>query len=129
MKSGNTKLIRKRAADLADDAIIEGKHLQQGGKEMPQARKVTVRCIQANELRRARDFHPLFSVRTKAAAILKIAVGASIFQVATEGLLRCYDDNTVREWLNRYEAEGLDGLEIRPGCGRKPSFSPYRLGC
>lgn len=95
---------------------------------MPQARNVTLSREQAKELRRARDFHPRFSVRTKAAAILKIAAGASILHVATHGLLRRYDDNTIREWLNRYEAEGLDGLEIRPGRGRKPSFSPYGLG-
>lgn len=96
---------------------------------MPQARTVTLSPAQAKQLRRTRDFHPKFSMRTKAAAILKVAAGNSILQVAEHGLLKRYDDNTVREWINRYEAEGLDGLAIRAGRGRKPSFSPYRLRC
>src|SRR6266481_10104303 len=28
-------------------------------------------------------------------------------------------ENKVRRWLHRFNAEGLDGLGNRPGCGRK----------
>ena len=31
--------------------------------------------------------------------------------------------HTVREWFNRWETEGFQGLEIRPGRGLKPSIS------
>ena len=30
--------------------------------------------------------------------------------------------HTVRDWFNRWEAEGSQGLEIRPGRGLKPSI-------
>ncbi|MER6691616.1 helix-turn-helix domain-containing protein [Streptomyces minutiscleroticus] len=32
--------------------------------------------------------------------------------------LRCRE-KTVRKWLRRFNAEGVDGLGDRPGCGRK----------
>lgn len=31
---------------------------------------------------------------------------------------------TVRHWLNRYEKEGIDGLRIKAGRGRKPILDP-----
>lgn len=33
---------------------------------------------------------------------------------------------TVNNWLNRYEAEGIAGLETKPGRGRKPVFEAER---
>jgi hypothetical protein len=33
-------------------------------------------------------------------------------------------EDTVRSWLNRYEQEGLPGLRVREGRGRKPLCSP-----
>ena len=33
---------------------------------------------------------------------------------------------TVNNWLTRYQAEGLAGLETKPGRGRKPVFEPAR---
>lgn len=33
---------------------------------------------------------------------------------------------TVNHWLNRYQAEGLAGLETKPGRGRKPVLEPTR---
>jgi transposase len=45
-------------------------------------------------------------------------------QVALSGLLKPRDPDTVYSWIRRYQAEGLDGLLIKPGRGRKPAFSP-----
>jgi transposase len=65
-------------------------------------------------------------LRERAAALLQIAQGYSPHQVATEalGVLKPRDPDTVYAWLDRYEAEGVTGLYIRDGRGRKPAFSP-----
>jgi transposase len=63
-------------------------------------------------------------LRERAAALLKIADGALAAHVARSGLLRPRQPDTVYDWLRRYRAEGVDGLRIRPGRGRKPAFSP-----
>jgi transposase len=80
---------------------------------------------QRSELEAMRDHHPLPYMRERATAILKIAEGQSGRQVAQTGLLKRRHKTTVYEWVERYEAEGIDGLTLRPGRGRKPSFSPY----
>ncbi len=66
-------------------------------------------------------------LRERSAAILKIADGMSANAVATTGLLKPHDPDVVYRWLDRFEAEGCDGLIIRPGRGRKPAFSPSAL--
>jgi transposase len=63
-------------------------------------------------------------LRERAAAMLKIAEGMSSHAVSQHGLLRQRKPDTVYEWLNRYEAEGIDGLYIRSGRGRKPAYEP-----
>jgi len=63
-------------------------------------------------------------LRERAAAILKIADGMSANQVAQSGLLQKRQVDTVCEWVHRYQTEGIDGLYIRAGRGRKPAFSP-----
>jgi transposase len=63
-------------------------------------------------------------MRTKAAAILKVAAGWPICRVAAIGLNKPYHEDTVRSWLNHYEQEGLAGLRVKQGRGRKPVFSP-----
>lgn len=79
---------------------------------------------QRQELEDARDNHDKPYIRERAAAVLKIADGMSGLQVAQHGLLKPRDPDTVYAWFHRYEAEGLEGLLIRSGRGRKPSFSP-----
>ena len=71
-----------------------------------------------------RDTHPKPYVRERASALLQIADGASGSQVARAGLLRPRQPDTIYAWVDRYRSEGLDGLYIRPGRGRKPAFSP-----
>jgi hypothetical protein len=81
---------------------------------------------QRRALTRLRDRHPAPHLREKAAALLKVADGWEIRDVAARGLLRPRSRNTVAGWLRRYEARGLAGLEVRKGRGRKPAFSPLR---
>ena len=68
--------------------------------------------------------HAKAYVRERAAAILKIADGASAASVAARGLLVRRAPDTVYRWLDRYEERGIRGLTIRPGRGRKPRLPP-----
>jgi transposase len=79
---------------------------------------------QEHELQRARDQHRKAYVRVKAAAILKVAAGQSRRQVALHGLLKPVAEETVSDWIKRYQAGGLKELLVQPGRGRKPAFSP-----
>lgn len=75
-------------------------------------------------LQEMRDHHHLPYVRERATALLKIASGQSEREVARSGLLKPRWAGTVAEWVKRYKADGLCGLYIHPGRGRKPVFSP-----
>ena len=63
-------------------------------------------------------------MRERAAALLKIAEGQSGRQVAHHGLLKPRGPDTVYEWCTRYKRDGLAGLIVKPGRGRKPAWSP-----
>jgi hypothetical protein len=95
---------------------------------MPAAYQLILTPEQAAELRQARDHHALPYVRVKAAALLKIAAGASIREVAAHGLLKAVRWETVKDWIRRYQQEGLAGLLVHRGRGRKPAFSPCGPG-
>ena len=73
---------------------------------------------------RLRDTASKAYQRERAGALLKVADGQPAAQVARDGLLRSRDPDTVYAWLNRYGTDGIAGLTIRPGRGRKPAFSP-----
>jgi transposase len=79
---------------------------------------------QRQTLTRVRDHHPKPHLRAKAAALLKVADGWQVRDVARLGLLRPHARNTVSAWVARYRARGLAGLKVRAGRGRKPAFSP-----
>jgi len=79
---------------------------------------------QRRSLIRVRDHHRKPYLREKAAAVLKVADGWDIQDVAAFGLLKRHSRNTLASWLNRYQARGLAGLKIAKGRGRKPAFSP-----
>ncbi len=85
---------------------------------------VTLTDEHRRELEQVRDHHALPHMREKAAAILKIAAGQSGRDVALHGLLRHRRPDTVYEWVRRYRAEGIAGLLVKGGRGRKPAFSP-----
>ncbi|NET69467.1 MAG: helix-turn-helix domain-containing protein, partial [Moorea sp. SIO1G6] len=71
-----------------------------------------------------RDNHPKAYMRERAAALLKMAAGKSGAEVARSGLLKERQADTVYGWRSNYEQEGLGGLYLKPGRGRKPAFSP-----
>ncbi|NPA93295.1 MAG: IS630 family transposase [Chloroflexi bacterium] len=52
-----------------------------------------------------------------------VAEGQPLYQVAEHARIRVHRA-TVSQWVRRYLAEGLHGLKVRPGRGRKPDFSP-----
>ena len=80
---------------------------------MARRRTLTLTEKARNELKEHRDHHPSPQVRERCAAVLKIAAGASPHSVAKQGLLKERDPDTVYEWLNRYEADGLEALLTR----------------
>ncbi len=79
---------------------------------------------QRQQLERIRDHDAKPYVRERAAAILKIADGRSARDVALHGLLKPRYRETPAGWVHRFEQEGIQGLYVRPGGGRKPAFSP-----
>lgn len=91
---------------------------------MPDPLKLELTAEQRAELEQVRDHHPKPYVRERAAALLKIADGQTAGQVARQGLLKERYKRTVKKWLKRYQSDGLGGLMIRGGRGRKPAFSP-----
>jgi plasmid stabilization system protein ParE len=91
---------------------------------MPAKLTVILSEDQRQELEKARDHHAKAYVREAAAAILKVAAGLSARQVASQGLLKERDPETVSDWIRRYQAEGLAGLQVRAGRGRKAVFFP-----
>lgn len=95
---------------------------------MPKTYRINLTETQRHELEVARDTHSFAYVRERAAAILKVASGWSLRQVAYVGLLKRHAPETVKEWCERYLAEGLSGLLVREAPrgypGRKPCFFP-----
>lgn len=86
--------------------------------------QLEVTADQRAELERLRDTSPRPYLRKRAAALLKVADGVSPTAVAGSGLLRRRKYHTMVARLRRYQADGVAGLVIRPGRGRKPAFSP-----
>ncbi len=96
------------------------------GRELGKMKRryVCLTTEQRGELLHVRDHDRLPYLRTKAAAIVKVAHDWPIGRVAAIGLNKPYHEDTVRSWINRYEQEGLGGLRVKEGRGRKPAFSP-----
>jgi len=77
---------------------------------------------QQEQLKQIRDSHKDAYMRERAAAILKIADGMSPHQVALNGLLKTRKPDTVYDWVERFQSEGIAGLPIKSGRGRKPAY-------
>jgi transposase len=91
---------------------------------MPNPLQIELTEREQIELERLRDHGEKAYVRERAAAILKLASGMSASAVANYGLLKRRQYQTVCQWVRRYQAEGIKGLYIRQGRGRKAAFSP-----
>ena len=91
---------------------------------MPQPFELTLTQEQKTDLLKIRDHDRKAYLRPKAGAILKVAAGEPIRQVAMYGLHKPFADETVRDWIRRYLTDGRTGLLVQKGRGRKPAFSP-----
>lgn len=91
---------------------------------MPAYRQLLLPDAARRTLAQMRDTDPKAYLRERAAALLKVADGQRPAHVARSGLLRPRAEDTVYAWLDRFEVEGVAGLRVRPGRGRKPVFSP-----
>lgn len=80
---------------------------------MARRRTLTLTVEQRQELGEHRDHDPRPYVRERCAAMLKIADGKTAHWVARCGLLKERDPDTVYNWLDIFEAEGLAGLMAR----------------
>jgi hypothetical protein len=87
-------------------------------------RELVLTDQQRQQLLHLRDHAEKAYVRERAAALLKIADGMAAALVARQGLLRPRKPDTVYAWLVRFQAGGIDDLQVRAGRGRKPAFSP-----
>ena len=88
--------------------------------------KLITNCLmpeQEKQLEQIRDTHEKAYMRERASAILKVSHGVSCRQVALNGLLKPRKPKTIRDWIKLYQSEGIAGLPVKPGRGRKPSYS------
>lgn len=91
---------------------------------MPAPLHLSLSSEERAALEELRDHAPKPYLRERAAALLKIANGCSGRSVALRGLLKPHHIETIYDWFRRYREEGIAGLYIRAGRGRKPTFSP-----
>ena len=92
---------------------------------MPSATRLRISVAQEIELEAVRSSHGKAYMRERASAVLKVAAGQSVRQVAEHGLLKRHEPETVSLWIRLYQAQGLAGWSIKPGRGRKASFFPH----
>ena len=85
-------------------------------------RAVTLTQEQRLELLELRDHDARPYVRERGAAILKIADGQSPHSVATRGLLKPRDPDTVYAWLDHYQSDGVAGLIAHPQGGSRGRY-------
>ena len=94
---------------------------------MPQQRTLELTEQERQDLLTHRDHDPHPFVRERCAALLNIAEGQSPHRVAQQGLLKLRDPDTLYQWLNYYEKEGLSGLLAHsPGGARRRRLRPPR---
>ncbi len=82
---------------------------------------------QRRELVALRDHDRRAYLRERAAALLKVADGASACQIARIGLLKPRQQRTVATWIHRYEEKGSAGLVANPRGHRGCSPCTSRL--
>jgi hypothetical protein len=90
---------------------------------MPKRIQIEVSEAQRATLERWSKQPPAPYVGDRARAILRVAGGEAVSKVAPT-LRTPVHRNAVGEWVRRFVAEGVAGLRIRKGRGRKPLFSP-----
>ena len=97
---------------------------------MARGRKTKIRVLLSDEERTALELWLRSSTLRvglvrRARIVLLVAEGLPITEVVQKvGITR----RSVYKWLGRFQQERLDGLEDKPGRGRKPFFSASRSG-
>jgi transposase len=91
---------------------------------MPKQLVINLTTEQIIELEKVINTHEKAYIRERVATILKIANGMSGRQVALHGLLKKRKPDAIYEWFHRYQREGIKGLLVKSGRGRKPAYSP-----
>ena len=86
--------------------------------------KLALTQQQIADLQTALNKHPKPYVRERASAILQIHQGKPGYHVAQQGLLRKRRENTLYEWVHRFNQDGMASLLVQPGRGRKAAHSP-----
>lgn len=82
-------------------------------------RSIGLTADEKQALEEVRDHDRRAYLRERAAALLKIHAGDSAHAVAQRGLLKKRDPDTIYAWIERYEQEGLGGLQQRARRKRK----------
>lgn len=90
---------------------------------MPKRIRIHLSEADRTQLERWAKSPPRSYLRYRAQAILEIADGKPVYQIAKQLKLRVHR-TTVSIWAQRYLAEGVSGLRVKPGRGRKAGFSP-----
>jgi hypothetical protein len=90
---------------------------------MPKRIKLSLTTDEKAQLERWAKNPPKPYLRERARALLRIAQGEPIYQVA-QTLRTPVQRQTVRAWVVRFETARCAGLKVRAGRGRKPVFSP-----
>ena len=85
---------------------------------------LTLSVKEREELEKIVKSHTKAYVRERASALLQIASGKSGIWVAQNGLLQKRRKHTIYGWVKAYQLQGIKGLYIQEGRGRKPSFFP-----
>lgn len=93
---------------------------------MPKRYAVELSAEKREKLERWVKNPPKPYLRDRARAILRIADGEPIYQVARALRTRVSRD-TVGKWVRRYQVEGIEGLKIKSGRGRKAAFYPLSV--
>ena len=87
---------------------------------MARIRTLQLTEAERQELIHHRDHDDHHYVRERCAAMLKIASGKSPHWVARHGLLKPRDPDTLYNWLEIYQTQGLAGLIARQHGGSRP---------
>lgn len=93
---------------------------------MVRKRTLSLSEDERGELIEHRDHDPNPQVRERCAALVKIAEGQTAHAVASQGLLKPRDPDTIYGWLNLYQNQGLEGLLSRLHGGQRRRFRGTR---
>jgi hypothetical protein len=93
---------------------------------MPAAYRLAVGEAETATVDQLRAHGPKADLRERAAVLLAVARATAIRQAAQRAGLTAHDADTVWAWVARDQTQGVAGVWIRAGRGRKPAALPPR---